>query len=71
MAYGKVTVKADDIFNPKIIYICQTPGCGADISEFPAAEKSIAPKHCKVCQNPLARKEIQQEHEAITKGKTE
>lgn len=45
MAYASTPPKADDIMNPKFIYLCQQKVCGADISLFPAAEKNPAPKH--------------------------
>ena len=53
--------KADEAFNNKVIYLCTQKGCGADISEFPAAEKQVAPKYCKGCQNKDRREEIQKE----------
>lgn len=59
--YAKPVVKPDDVFNQKVIYLCQTKGCGADISEFPAAEKNPAPKHCKDCQSKATREEIEKD----------
>ena len=58
--YAKPVIKPDEVFNPKVIYICQTRGCGEDISEFPAAEKNPAPKHCKNCQDKGTRTTIEQ-----------
>ena len=51
MAYAQVQIKADEVMNPKFIYLCQTRGCGNQISEFPAAEKIPAPQKCKLCMN--------------------
>lgn len=65
--YPKPQVKADDVFNQKVIYLCQTLGCGAVISEFPAAEKNPAPKHCKNCQDIKVRKEIEANYMQINK----
>ncbi len=56
--HQQVIIKPDEITNPKFIYICQTPGCGLDISEFPAAEKNPAPVKCKQCQNKETRQAI-------------
>ena len=68
MAYQQVVVKNDEAFNPKIIYICTVRGCGADVSEFPAAEKHPAPRKCKLCQNATTREEIENEYDAHKKN---
>ena len=62
----KAVIRPDEIFNPKFIYVCQTRGCGFDISEFPAAEKNPAPKWCKYCQNKEIRQSIEQEYDQRT-----
>lgn len=67
MPYATTPPKPDDVFNQKIIYLCQQPGCGADISEFPAAEKQVAPKYCKNCQSKENRAEVQKSWDEITK----
>lgn len=59
--YTKVDVKPDDAFNPKVIYLCQTLGCGCQISEFPAAEKNPAPKRCDFCKTKANRDLIESE----------
>lgn len=63
MPYLSTPPKPDDVFNQKVIYLCQQRGCGAQISEFPAAEKNTAPKYCKNCQNKETRKEIEAEYQ--------
>jgi hypothetical protein len=67
MAYATTPAKPDDTFNAKFIYLCQQPGCGADISEFPAAEKNPAPKHCKFCQSKENREIIQKGWDELQK----
>lgn len=64
MAYQQVVVKNDEAFNPKIIYICTVRGCGADVSEFPAAEKTPAPKKCPLCMNKETREAIEAEYDS-------
>lgn len=63
--YAKTPPKPDEIFNPKFIYLCQTKGCGADISEFPAGEKNPPPKWCKDCQTKSVREQIEKESTPI------
>jgi hypothetical protein len=63
--------KADDVFNQKVIYLCTQKGCGAQISEFPAAEKNPAPKYCKLCQSKERREEIQKGWDAIIAAQKE
>lgn len=56
--------KPDDVFNQKVIYLCQTRGCGGQISDFPAAEKNPPPKKCKLCMNKATKEEIEQEFDS-------
>ena len=69
MAYAQVQVKADDITNPKFLYICTVRGCGADISLFPAAEKNPAPKKCSNCMDKTTREAIEAEYDSRTQKK--
>lgn len=59
--------KPDIAFNEKYIYVCQTPGCGMDISLFPAAEKNPAPVHCKFCQSKENRLLIEADYALLHK----
>lgn len=69
MAYATTPPKPDTTFNEKYIYLCQTPGCGEDISQFPAGEKNPAPVHCKLCQNKETRKAIEASWNEVNSGK--
>jgi hypothetical protein len=60
--YKATPAKPDQTFNEKYIYLCQTLGCGWQISTFPTAEKNPAPVHCKDCQNLATRKEVEAEY---------
>ncbi|HEY5234711.1 MAG TPA: hypothetical protein VIJ14_00925 [Rhabdochlamydiaceae bacterium] len=60
-SYGAQPPKADEVWNQKVIYLCQQKGCGADISLFPAAEKTPAPKHCAYCQIKENRAKIEED----------
>ena len=65
MAYGALPPKADEVWNQKVIYLCQVRGCGGQISEFPAAEKTPAPKKCPLCMNKETREAIEAEYDRI------
>jgi hypothetical protein len=67
-SYGAQPPKADEVWNQKVIYLCQTRGCELQISEFPAAEKHPAPRKCKLCQNATTREAIENEYDAHKKN---
>ncbi len=70
MPIPKAPSKPDDPSLERYFYLCQTPGCGSVINElFPIGQKNPSPKWCKLCQNPVTRKEIIAEHERINEAK--
>lgn len=58
---GYVKVERDEAFNEKVIYLCQVPGCGLDINEFPISPKDPAPRWCRFHGTPASRRETEQE----------
>jgi hypothetical protein len=64
MPYLTTPPKADEIWNQKVIYLCQTRGCGGQISPFPAAEKNPAPKKCPLCMDKATREAIEKEYDS-------
>ena len=69
MAYGVQAPKADEVWNQKVIYLCQTRGCGGQISEFPAAEKNPAPQKCKLCMDKATKQAIEAEYDSRAQKK--
>jgi hypothetical protein len=60
MPYHATPPKTDDPSIDKYFYVCQTKGCGDIINpEYPTGPKNPSPVHCKLCQNPVTRKEIE------------